>query len=115
MEQEGASCCYAKSDKHWTVEAQGLAWEHFHTVGAALEFGSDSETLAGACCIPVRGSELEGSAIREGCCISNKSSSKILFERQQKRRYINPNKRIERDKIRNCTRSIVNLNNKKLK
>ena len=29
---EGATtCCYAKSDKHWIVDPQGLPWEHFQT------------------------------------------------------------------------------------
>ncbi len=26
------SCCYARSDKHWVVDPQGIAWEHFRTL-----------------------------------------------------------------------------------
>lgn len=36
MDQDNATCCYAKSDKHWTLESQGTAWEPFHTLKAAL-------------------------------------------------------------------------------
>ena len=27
------SCCYARSDKYWLVDPQGIAWEQFHTLG----------------------------------------------------------------------------------
>src|SRR5271169_4694721 len=27
VEQKDASCCYAKSDKYWTMDPQGIAWE----------------------------------------------------------------------------------------
>src|ERR671935_1698262 len=40
--QKGASCCYAKSDKYWTVDPQGLAWESFHTLEAVPLYGSDT-------------------------------------------------------------------------
>src|SRR5688572_22529827 len=39
--QKGASCCYAKSDKYWTLDPQGLAWESFHTLDSAPTYGSD--------------------------------------------------------------------------
>ena len=26
------SCCYAKSEKHWVTDPQGIAWEHFRTL-----------------------------------------------------------------------------------
>src|SRR3989454_11207676 len=32
LPQKGASCCYAKSDKDWTLDPQGIAWESFHTL-----------------------------------------------------------------------------------
>ncbi|MDH4259861.1 MAG: VOC family protein [Gammaproteobacteria bacterium] len=40
-DEPGANCCYAYSDKHWTVDPQGIAWESFHTVGVALHYGDD--------------------------------------------------------------------------
>ncbi|MGF6920260.1 hypothetical protein OKW28_004457 [Paraburkholderia sp. 40] len=27
------TCCYARSDKHWITDPQGIAWEHFHSLG----------------------------------------------------------------------------------
>ena len=56
MAQKGASCCYAKSDKYWTVDPQGIAWESFHTLGAVPVFGEDIAARPGvqktACCAP---------------------------------------------------------------
>ncbi len=49
--QKGASCCYAKSDKYWTVDPQGIAWESFHTLDSVPTYGSDTRTKA-TCCAP---------------------------------------------------------------
>jgi len=50
--QKGAACCYAKSDKYWTIDPQGIAWESFHTLDSVPVYGGD--TAAGereaACC-----------------------------------------------------------------
>lgn len=33
LEDEGATtCCYARSEKHWVTDPQGVAWEHFQTL-----------------------------------------------------------------------------------
>ncbi|HEX4884062.1 MAG TPA: ArsI/CadI family heavy metal resistance metalloenzyme [Casimicrobiaceae bacterium] len=58
-DQPGASCCYAKSDKHWVTDPQGIAWEAFHSLDTIPVYGGDS--AAGACNVPV-----EGTA--SGCC-----------------------------------------------
>ena len=39
--QKGASCCYAKSDKYWTIDPQGIAWESFHTLDSVPMYGRD--------------------------------------------------------------------------
>lgn len=56
------SCCYARSDKYWVTDPQGVAWEHFQTLGdipvysqaeprpAAAEAGEETGAEAGACC-----------------------------------------------------------------
>ena len=47
------TCCYARSDKHWIVDPQGVAWEQFHTLGAIPVFGERMQALeepAEACC-----------------------------------------------------------------
>jgi len=42
LPQKGASCCYAKSDKYWTVDPQGIAWESFHTLDSVPVYGADA-------------------------------------------------------------------------
>jgi len=42
LDEPGAQCCYARSDKHWAVEPSGgVVWEMFHTMGAAETYGDD--------------------------------------------------------------------------
>lgn len=55
QEQIGTTCCYAKSDKAWTVDPQGVAWETFRTLEAAPVYGTSHEPLpsSAACCAPV--------------------------------------------------------------
>ena len=51
--QKGVSCCYAKSDKYWTIDPQGVAWESFHTLESAPVYGADTRKVAApkaACC-----------------------------------------------------------------
>ena len=56
LEQKGASCCYAKSDKYWTLDPQGIAWESFHTLDTIPTFGDDArrkvvpKEAKAACC-----------------------------------------------------------------
>jgi hypothetical protein len=47
-------CCYAKSDKGWVHDPQGIAWESFVTFGQATTYGVDNDTAAAnsACCVP---------------------------------------------------------------
>lgn len=32
IDEKGATCCYAKSDKYWIEDPQGVAWETFHNL-----------------------------------------------------------------------------------
>jgi len=54
--QKNASCCYAKSDKYWTLDPQGIAWESFHTLDSVPMFGEDTRSKAqpakASCCEP---------------------------------------------------------------
>jgi len=52
--QKDATCCYARSDKAWTVDPQGVAWETFHTLDSATVYGEsrDRSAEASACCSP---------------------------------------------------------------
>ena len=59
--QSETTCCYSRSDKHWTVDPQNIAWEAFHTLGDAPTFGdkavdrfaSTTSAETAACCIPL--------------------------------------------------------------
>ena len=57
LDQTDAACCYAKSDKYWITDPQGIAWETFHTLDAIPVFGEDNRTgqpaqSDTACCTP---------------------------------------------------------------
>jgi len=54
--QKGVSCCYAKSDKYWTIDPQGIAWESFHSLGTVPMYGEDrrSESAASPALKPER-------------------------------------------------------------
>jgi catechol 2,3-dioxygenase-like lactoylglutathione lyase family enzyme len=55
-EQSGAACCYARSDKYWSLDPQGIAWEAFHTQDSIPTFSeSEDETPAQGCCVPEMG------------------------------------------------------------
>jgi catechol 2,3-dioxygenase-like lactoylglutathione lyase family enzyme len=41
FDQEGTTCCYARSDKTWVTDPAGIHWETFHTLGEATEYGED--------------------------------------------------------------------------
>jgi hypothetical protein len=45
------TCCYARSDKYWVTDPQGIAWEQFHTLGNIPVFSEKkAEPAAAACC-----------------------------------------------------------------
>ncbi|MCY1238936.1 Cadmium-induced protein CadI [compost metagenome] len=46
-------CCYARSEKHWVTDPQGIAWEHFQTLDGAVPVYGQSKSTAkaeSACC-----------------------------------------------------------------
>ena len=70
--QTGAACCYAKSDKYWVTDPQGIAWETFHTLDSIPVFGTDRKDAAhaAACCIPLA----EVGHANEPCCVPTDES-----------------------------------------
>lgn len=74
--QEGVSCCYTHSNKHWALDPQGIAWESFHSLGNIPIFGEDtkidSKDESSACCIPLSLSE-DSNENEAACCIPNES------------------------------------------
>ena len=71
LEQGETVCCYARSEKAWITDLQGLDWETFYTLGEAPVYGEErlNATLVKetACCVPV----LPDSA---ACCESRRAS-----------------------------------------
>lgn len=69
LAQEATTCCYARSDKYWTLDPQGIAWESFHTLGQAEVFGERPEEAGsnGACCTPDIPGQLEANPSTK-CC-----------------------------------------------
>ena len=40
-DEADVTCCYARGNKHWTRDPQGIAWEAFHTLDDVPLFGGD--------------------------------------------------------------------------
>ena len=55
VDQSNAACCYARSDKYWTTDPQGIAWETFHTLDSIPVYGERQPNILTAketCCAP---------------------------------------------------------------
>jgi lactoylglutathione lyase len=71
LDEGTTTCCYARSEKHWITDPQGIAWEHFHTLGSIPVFNETASPLGtqSACCAPAEAAT-GGAAIAEpaACC-----------------------------------------------
>jgi lactoylglutathione lyase len=61
-------CCYARSEKHWVTDPQGVAWEHFQSLDTVPVYGKsrasappEDHSPAAACCgpAPARGKPVD--------------------------------------------------------
>lgn len=53
LDEGETTCCYAHSEKHWVTDPQGIAWEHFHTLGDIPVFSQAQKSASpSACCAP---------------------------------------------------------------
>lgn len=83
LPEMGAHCCYAKSDKYWVTDPQGIAWESFRSLGSIPLFGADDgqsraaeaasscgsdAAPASSCCAPSVVSVAGQSKAKTGCC-----------------------------------------------
>jgi catechol 2,3-dioxygenase-like lactoylglutathione lyase family enzyme len=71
LDEGATTCCYARSEKHWVTDPQGIAWEHYRTLGDIPVFreGAPGAAAAGccgpagtlqaaaACCTPAQGAK----------------------------------------------------------
>ena len=82
LDEGATTCCYARSEKHWITDPQGVAWEHFHTLGDIPVFRErpDEAAATAACCAPKATAPTAGPTVRgkpigiavtapkSGCC-----------------------------------------------
>jgi catechol 2,3-dioxygenase-like lactoylglutathione lyase family enzyme len=56
--QKEAACCYAKSNKYWVEDPQGIAWEAWHTLAEIPVYGAGTRPAGDgkevACCAPAK-------------------------------------------------------------
>ncbi len=54
LDEGATTCCYAKSEKNWVEDPQGVQWETFLTTGESTVYGGDAVegTRARQCCAP---------------------------------------------------------------
>jgi lactoylglutathione lyase len=54
LDEGETTCCYARSDKYWVTDPQGVAWEQFHTLDTIPVFSQrhavKNEAQAPTCC-----------------------------------------------------------------
>ncbi len=70
MEEGATTCCYAKSEKSWIADPDGVVWEAFLTMGDSTVYGdspdfsglSSDNATASACCAP------QVEPAKSGCC-----------------------------------------------
>ncbi|MFC7537883.1 ArsI/CadI family heavy metal resistance metalloenzyme [Sphingomonas sp. GCM10030256] len=66
LEEVATTCCYAKSEKSWISDPDGVVWEAFFTNGEATVYG-DSPALTA----------LSGNAAENACCTPALAPAKI--------------------------------------
>ncbi|MNT51382.1 Cadmium-induced protein CadI [compost metagenome] len=67
LTEEGTTCCYAKSDKHWVQDPSGIAWETYHTLDSAPTYSDAAQDAAAnpdSCCAPAPAAL----AAADACC-----------------------------------------------
>ena len=64
LDQPNTLCCYARSDKYWVTDPQGIAWETFHTLDSIPVYG-DAQRQPKTYCEPTT---TPHSAKSSSCC-----------------------------------------------
>ena len=54
LDEGETTCCYARSDKYWITDPQGIAWEQFQTLDSIPVFSRQASAAgeAAVCCAP---------------------------------------------------------------
>ena len=81
LDEGQTSCCYARSEKHWITDPQGIAWEHFHTLGNIPMFNELPEPAAStsaACEPPASASAAIPASQQANACCTPSSRGKPI-------------------------------------
>jgi catechol 2,3-dioxygenase-like lactoylglutathione lyase family enzyme len=80
VEEKATTCCYAKSDKQWIADPQGVAWETFLTHGESTVYGQEGDAIerlkastGEICCEPAM-APASVVAAKSGCCGPSKAA-----------------------------------------
>jgi len=78
LDEGETTCCYARSEKHWITDPQGIAWEHFHTLGNIPVFNETTRPagVQSACCAPSGSAEAAAAATEPAACCAPTSRGK---------------------------------------
>ena len=72
IEAQATTCCYARSDKQWIADPQGVPWETFLTYGEATIYGEGSlgklREVSACGCEPSSAELMPKAAAVEACC-----------------------------------------------
>ena len=71
LDEGATSCCYARSDKHWVTDPQGIAWEHFHTLSNIPVFSEKAQSAedgAACCATPAGSGKPVGIPVQQSSC-----------------------------------------------
>ena len=73
LDEGTTTCCYARSDKHWITDPQGIAWEHFHSLENIPVFNEEVQSApkASTCCSPAAAATTTVSS----CCTTQTQTS----------------------------------------
>jgi hypothetical protein len=52
LDEGTTTCCYARSEKHWVTDPQGIAWEQFQTLESIPTFRESQPVGQAVCCTP---------------------------------------------------------------
>lgn len=66
LEEGATTCCYAKSEKSWISDPDGVVWEAFHTTGEATSYGTSPALGSLTVAAPAPVATLAPAA--SGCC-----------------------------------------------
>ena len=73
--EKNVSCCYARGNKYWYTDPQGVAWETYHTLEQVEFFRSDADereqsdsAAASSCCGPSTATSVHSERRTDSAC-----------------------------------------------